>query len=176
LMERRWLRGLILLLCFLALPGCYYLRLAAEPLPKPRFVTLRPADEVYAEVRTLLPRIGYVIEQEDPKERTLLTEFSHIATRAGGITLPAGGRLYFHKLRVKVGGGEGGADVELESVDLEIRSSYVYEEDGKVLSFKKRYPYDHYPSMFDLSSVHNELGRVRVYLETALENGGTHGK
>ncbi len=175
LRARRQVWGWILLLCFLVTPGCYYFRLTAEPLQKPRFVTVRPADEVYATVKGLLLRDGYVIEQEDPKERTILTEFRHIATRAGGVTLPEGGRLYFHKLRVTVGGGEEGAAVELESVDLEIRSSYVYEEGGKVLTFKKRYPYEHYPSMFDLSSVNLELARMRRYLESVLA-GGNNGK
>lgn len=175
-MMKRWVWGWALLICFLATPGCYYFRLAAEPLQKPRFVTVRPADEVYATVRRLLEKDGYVIEQEDPRERILLTEFRHISTRAGGVTQPEGGRLYYHKLRVTVGGGEEGADVVLESVELEIRSSYVYEEGGKVLSFRKRYPYEHYPSMFDLSSVNVELRRMEGYLESSLAAGGKNGR
>lgn len=175
-MARRMVWGWILLLCCLVTPGCYYFRLAAEPLQKPRFVTVRPADEAYATVKSLLEKDGYVIEQEDPKERTLLTEFRHFSTRAGGVTQPEGGRLYYHKLRVTVGGGEEGSAVELESVDLEIRSSYVYDEGGKVLSFKKRYPYEQYPSMFDLSSVNWELGRMRGYLEGTLAGGRKNGK
>jgi len=176
LTARRFVWGWMLLLCFLVTPGCYYFRLAAEPLQKPRFVTIRPADEVYATVKNLLLKDGYEIEQEDPRERTLLTEFRHISTRAGGVTQPEGGRLYFHKLRVTVGGGEEGAEVVLESEGLEVRSSYVYEEGGKVLSFKKRYPYEHYPSMFDLSSVNMELRRMQGYLEQSLGRRERHGR
>ena len=175
-MARRWVCGWILLLCFLVTPGCYYFRLAAEPLQKPRFVTVRPADEVFATVKSLLLKDGYVIEQEDPKKRTLLTEFRHFSTRAGGVTQPDGGRLYYHRLGVTVDGGEEGAAVELESRDLEIRSSYVYEEGGKVLSFMKRYPYDHYPSMFDLSTVKVEMGRMKRYMEKTLGEGGMNGR
>ena len=139
-------------------------------------MTVRPADEVFAAAKDLLVGGGYVIEQVDSAERVILTEFRHFSTRAGGVTQPEGGRLYFHRLRVTVGGGEEGAAVELESVELEIRSSYVYEEGGKVLSFKKRYPYDHYPSMFDLSLVNRELARMRGYLEKGLSEGEKRGK
>jgi hypothetical protein len=77
---------------------------------------------------------------------------------------------------VTVAGGEEAAEVTLESVELEIRSSYVYDEGGKVLSFKKRYPYDHYPGMFDLSSVNWELNRMKGYLESSLLRGGKHAR
>ncbi|RNC72231.1 MAG: hypothetical protein ED859_02530 [Desulfuromonadales bacterium] len=175
-MIRRLTWGLLLLLCFAVMPGCYYFRLAAAPLQKPRFVTVKPVDEVFGTVRNLLLQDGYIIEQEDPRDRTILTDFRHFSTRAGGVTQPEGGRLYYHKLRVTVEGGDEGAAVVLESVALEIRSSYVYDEGGKVLSFKKRYPYEHYPGMFDLSSVNWELDRMKGYLESSLRGGGRRGQ
>lgn len=157
------------------LAGCYHLRLEAVPLDTPRFVVNRPAAEVYADAKYLLPREHYEVEVEDEKGRFFLTDFYHFSTRRGGLSQPEGGRLYYHRLKVTVREVAEGSEVLLESVDLEIRSSYVYDEGGKVLAFKKRYPYEHYPGMFDLSFVNRELERVKAELETSLRNGVKRG-
>ncbi|WP_298270609.1 hypothetical protein [Geobacter sp.] len=160
----------------LLISGCYHLRLEATPLDVRRFEVPRPPDDVYAAVKCLLARERYEFEQEEGKERLLVTGFRHFATRAGGLTLPEGGRLYFHRLRVTVREAAGGSEVAVESVDLEIRSSYAYDEGGKVNYFMKRYPYEHYPGMFDLDVVNRELNGVKRELETALRAGVGNGQ
>lgn len=165
-----------LLLGVMLLSGCYHMRLEATPLDAPRFGVPRPPADVYATVKYLLSRERYEFEQDDGKERILLTGLRHFSTRAGGLTLPAGGRLYFQRLKISVREVEGGSEVTVESVDLEIRSSYAYDEGGKVNYFKKRYPYEHYPGMFDLDVVNRELNSVGRELETALRAGVRNGQ
>lgn len=166
-MSGRVFWGLLLSLWLVA-SGCYHLRLAATPIEDVRFSVKLPVERVTEAVKLLLQQDGYAIETADAREGTILTDYRHFSTRAGGVTLPAGGRLYFHKLKVTISGTGDETTVALASVELEIRSSYVYEDDGRVQALKKRYPYEQYPGMFDLSTVTWELNRVRGYLQTSL--------
>lgn len=170
------LGGGILVCLFLALAaGCYHLRLEPAALPVQRAVTARAATDVFDRVRDVLVQDGYAVERSERRDNgeggVITCGYRHFSTRAGGISQPVGGRLYYHRLMITVNGGEEGAEILMESTGLEIRSSYVYEEGGAVRSFAKRYPYEQYPGMFDLKAVDRELARVRGMLEAALRQG-----
>lgn len=173
-MNTRLFRGLALLL-WLVVAGCYHLRLAATPLEEARFSVKLPEERVMAAVKFLLQQDGYTLESADEREGIILTDYRNFSTKAGGVTLPEGGRLYYHKLKVTIGNSGAETVVALASVDLEIRSSYVYEDDGRVQALKKRYPYEQYPGMFDLSTVTWELKRVSGYLQTGLRREAKNG-
>lgn len=168
-------RGIIVGLFFVLAAGCYHLRLEPAALPVQRTVTARAATDVFDRARDILAQDGYTVERAEKRDNgeggVIHCDYRHFSTRAGGISQPVGGRLYYHRLMVTVNGGEEGAEVLVESTGLEIRSSYVYEEGGAVRSFVKRYPYEHYPGMFDLKAVDHELARVRGMLEAALRQG-----
>ena len=168
-----WLLGAA---CCLLLSGCYYFRLAPSPLQPSRFAVDRPAAAVFAALGPLLERDGYRVERAEEQDLAVLTEFRNFSTRVGGVSQPEGGRLYYHRLKVTIMDLGEGCEVTVASTDLEIRSSYVYSEGGKVTAFKKRYPYDHYPGMFDLSSVDVELARMKRYLQSSLLREGVNGQ
>lgn len=164
------LRLLALLILLVCVPGCYHLRLAAAPIDAFRFTVPRAPADVFAETRQLLDSEGYAVESADSKNGIIVTAYRHFITDAG-VTQPVGGRLYFHRLKVAVRNHPSGTEVSIESTGLEIRSSYVSNEDGRVSFFKKRYPYENYPSMFDLNYVNRELKRVRAFLQRSLDVG-----
>ena len=147
--------------------GCYHMRVTAEPLPALETVAPDNGHDPFPAACAALRQDGYIVPEPERNGRSALTAFRHIATETG-FTQPTGGREYYLRLRISAIRQQGRQTLRLEPAELELRTSYVFGEDGQVLWMRKRYPYEQYPGMFDLSYVNREMDRVRALLEQTL--------
>lgn len=156
-----------LLLPALLVSGCYHLRVNPEPLHRAEFTVSLPPDRAFDMIADILVHDGYTFEQHEERDNTLVTEFRYFH-KDTGIGQPAGGRDYFCKFRVTAVPAGDGATVTLEVAALEMRASYVFDNEGALRTFSKRYPYEQYPGMFDLDAVERELHRVEALVRRSL--------
>ena len=159
---------LVLLLCLLPVAGCYHLRLAPVPLERFSFTVDKPRENVFIFVEELLRADGFDVRRRDPDEGVMETEFRFFSKETGTYQ-PTEGRDYYYKLRVTMAESDGATTVTLEPAALEMRSHYVYEEGGGISTLTKRYPYENYPSMFDLNRVSAEVRRIGEICRRSLQ-------
>ena len=150
----------ILFVMLMPLMACYHMRVEAVPINSRVIeVKLEPADA--------MRRIRQLVEDEwksrilevDNSGSVLITAPHHFFTDTG-FGQPAGGRKYYTQLRIEVLPRLGQTVIQVSPYNFEIRSSYAFNQDGQLGTLYKHYPYEHYPGMFDLSLINNELTRV----------------
>lgn len=162
LSTRTWLIFCLLVL----LTGCYHLRLVPAPLEKARLVTTKQDREALDAIASVLRGDGFDI-QYLRGESGVVTGVRKFYTE-NGPGQPVEGRHYFYRLRVEILPKKPATEIFLEPFALEIESNYVYDSDGSLKSTMKRYPYEAYPGMFELSFVSQEVERVKDILERNL--------
>lgn len=152
------------MLLLVALPGCYHMRTDAEPIaPGTIIVLMQPGDAVQRIRTRIEEKWNCRILETDSSGTVLLTAPYHFATDTG-FGQPAGGRKYYTQLRVEVSPAEKGAMVRIAPRNLEIRSTYAYNNyaggSKDVGTLHKHYPYEEYPGMFDLELISKEIDRA----------------
>lgn len=159
---------LLLLLACAVSPGCYHMRLDPAPIEPASFVVPAHRPKLFANIRLYLEGYGIKVEESDESKGYLLTSPS-LFYNERGINQPAGGRDYYCKIEVRLAPlQDGRTRITLMPVDLAIYTDYVYNADGRVLTLSKNYPYQNYPSMFDLQEVNRALQRVMNMLRKNL--------
>lgn len=153
----------------LSCPGCYHLRLEPVPLVQHQFSITKSPPNLFAAIHRGLVRDGFIIEQEDKAAASIQTGYRFFY-KASGIGQPEGGRDYYYKLKIDLQQTAALNLIKLEPVELEMRSFYLYDLNGNLQTLGKRYPYTHYPGMFDLPPLNIELQRVETLLKKAIEN------
>ncbi|GFE56916.1 hypothetical protein [Geobacter sp. AOG1] len=153
----------LMLIVLLCAGGCYHMRLMPVPLEGASFETGQPVGRTVAEIEKRLLQDGFLLETVDASSGMILTgyRFFYNDTSTGQ---PAGGRDYHYRLEVRVTAKEKGTAVRLTPIDLELRTFYVYDHEGKLDTLKKRYPYEVFPGMFELEYLKKELQRVKELL------------
>lgn len=159
----------ILILMLLTLPACYHMRAEVVPI-KTRVI------EVKAEPADAMRRIRALVEvdwksrilETDSSGSVLITAPYHFFTdtRPG---MPAGGRKYYTQLRIEILRRSEQAIIQVSPYNFEMRTTYAFNQDGHLGTLHKHYPYEHYPGMFDLSQINNELSRVSVIIRTLFQ-------
>ena len=153
----------LMLIVLLGAGGCYHMRLMPVPLESVEFKSRQPVERAVAEFEKRLLQDGFLLDTVDTTGGVILTSYRFFFndTSSG---MPAGGRDYYYRLRVRVVADGKGSAVQLIPCDLELRTFYVYDEAGKLDTLKKRYPYEVYPGMFELDYLKKELQRVKELL------------
>ena len=156
-------------LMLLTLSACYHMRAEAVPI-NARVIEVRvePADA--------MRRIRKLVEEEwksriletDGSGSILITAPHHFFTDTG-FGQPAGGRKYYTQLRIEVLPRSGQTVIQVSPHNFEMRSSYAFNQDGQIGTLYKHYPYEHYPGMFDLSRIDNELARVAAIIRNLFQ-------
>lgn len=158
----------LVLLAFAVSPGCYHMRLDPAPIEPVSIVVPASRSRLLANIRLYLEGYGMRIEEADESAGYLLTAPAFFYKEIGA-DQPAGGRDYYCKLEVRVEPMQGGSRrITLTPVDLAITTDYVFNADGRVLTLSKHYPYQHYPSMFNLHEVNRALQKVMSMLRKNL--------
>lgn len=155
-----------LVLMLLTLPACYHMRAEAVP------ISMRVI-EVKAEPADAMRRIRKLVEDEwksrilevDSSGSVLVTAPYHFFTDTS-FGMPAGGRKYYTQLRIEILRSSGQAIIQVSPYNFEMRTTYAFNQDGHLGTLHKHYPYEHYPGMFDLTQINNELSRVSVIIRT----------
>jgi hypothetical protein len=129
------------------------------PLERFSFTVGKPREAVFPVIEALLRDDGFAVRPGDPDQGVLETEFRFFFNETGTYQ-PTEGRDYYYRLRVTMAESGGATTVTLEPAALELRSHYVYDEGGGISTLTKRYPYENYPSMFDLNRVSAEVRRI----------------
>lgn len=150
----------ILILLTVMLSGCYHMRAEVVPIRSRVF-------EVKAEPADAMRRIRKMVEDEwksrilemDSSGSVLITAPNHFYTDTS-VGMPAGGRKYYTQFRIEIQPQAGGTAIQVSPYNFEMRTSYAFNQDGQIGTLYKHYPYEHYPGMFDLSRIDNELTRV----------------
>ncbi len=158
---RSWLA---IITAFVLLAGCYHLRPVATPLNSYCFFLQGSPASIFAIIGNVLKEDGFVIEEE-AKDGSALVTSSRYFYNDSGVTQPAGGRNYYYRLKVTLKQRGSRVAVTLEPLSLAIVSTYVYDADGQAVNLSKRYPYEEYPGMFELSYLDQELLRVMTLLQ-----------
>ncbi|HEY6839529.1 MAG TPA: hypothetical protein VI389_12365 [Geobacteraceae bacterium] len=152
--------GLLALCAFvLTVSGCYHMRFTPAPLDTVEFVVPKPKEDLFSRAEGLLADDGFSVVRRDPDAGMIETDY-HFFYKETGAQQPIEGRDYYYRLRVRLEDAPGGTRVRVEVAALELRTHYVYDENGGINQLTKRYPYENYPSMFDLTLVSRELRRV----------------
>lgn len=146
--------------------GCYHMRAEAVPIGT-RVI------EVKAEQADAMRRIRRLVEDEwksrilevDNSGSVLITAPHHFFTDTG-FGMPAGGRKYYTQLRIEILPRPGQTIIQVSPYNFEMRTTYAFNQDGRLGTLHKHYPYEHYPGMFDLSRIDNEMSRVSVTIRT----------
>jgi hypothetical protein len=159
---RTFLKGLMIA-AICCVGGCYHMRVMPEPLGESIFSVLRPLESVRSDMASRLEQDGFPLDREVCSGRVIFTGHRFFYNDSG-FGQPPGGRDYYYKLRVTFISDKKGTLVRLEPFDLEIRSFYVYEREGKLATMKKRYSYQDYPGMFELEYLKKEMERVTARL------------
>lgn len=151
---------LLLLLTLPLLPACYHMRAEAEPIAT-RVITVRGgAGDAVRKIRSLVEdKWKCRILKTDSSGTILITAPYHFTTETG-FGQPAGGRKYYTQLRIEVQQLNGTVTAHLSHYNFEIRTSYAFNKEGQVGTMYKHYPYEEYPSMFDLDLINREMDRV----------------
>jgi len=164
----RSLAVVLVLLAFAVSPGCYHMRLDPAPIESVSIVVPASRTRLLANIRLYLEGYGMRVEEADESAGYLLTAPAFFY-KENGVNQPAGGRDYYCKMEVRVEPGQDGSTrITLTPVDLAITTDYVFNADGRVLTLSKHYPYQHYPSMFNLHEVNRALQRVMGMLRKNL--------
>ena len=150
----------------LLLPACYHMRAEVEPIST-RVI------EINTDPAAAMHRIRKLVE-EDWKSRILemsgsesvLITAPYIFFTDTGHGMPAGGRKYYTQLRIEILRRPGHTTVLVSPYNFEMRSSYAFNQEGQIGTLYKHYPYEHYPGMFDLTRINNELDRVVAIIRT----------
>jgi hypothetical protein len=167
------LRNVLLLLLLLTpalLPACYHMRAEAEPIATRVITVSGRAGDVVKKIRPHIESdLKCRILETDSSGMVLITAPYRFATDTG-FGQPAGGRKYYTQLRIEVQQQKGTVTVQLSHYNFEIRTSYAYNKEGQIGTMYKHYPYEEYPSMFDLDLINREMDRVsegilRIFLE-----------
>ncbi|MBT0651845.1 hypothetical protein [Geomobilimonas luticola] len=143
--------------------GCYHMRLLPVPLESADFKATQPMGRAVAEFEKRLLQDGFLLEAVDAGGGVILTGYRFFYNDTG-FGQPAGGRDYYYRLKVNVTPEGQGVTVRLTPFDLELRTFYVYDHEGRLDTLKKRYPYEVYPGMFELEYLKKELQRVKALL------------
>ena len=156
-------RWLFLVLMLIVLPGCYHMRTEAEPI-SPRVIALpQPPREVVRRIRVLVEdEWKNRILEADETGTILITAPYHFSTDTS-FGQPAGGRKYYTQLRIEIMAKDNGSSVQISQHNFEIRTSYAYNNYGRmgeVGTMYKHYPYEEYPGMFDLNLINREMDRI----------------
>jgi hypothetical protein len=146
------------------LAGCYHLRPVATPLKGYTFLLQGSPAGILATIGNVLKEDGFVVEEET-KDGTALVTSTRFFYNDSGVTQPAGGRNYYYRLKVTLQQRGTLVAVTLEPLSLAISSTYVYDADGRAVNLSKRYPYEEFPGMFELSYLDQELVRVMTLLQ-----------
>lgn len=160
---------LIMLLLLFQLTACYHMRAEAVPIHS-RVV------EVRAEPADAMRKVRRLVEEEwksrilnmDGSGSVLITAPYHFTTDTG-FGQPAGGRKYYTQLRIEFMPDSGKTVIRISPYNFEIRTSYAYNQDGRVGTLYKHYPYEYYPGMFDLSRINEELNRVEALIRVLFQ-------
>ena len=152
--------------------GCYHMRVHPEPI-KPGIVKSRhdAARSMGLAAAAVEKKLDLRIIERDA-DRTLLTSPRHFFTDTG-FGQPPGGRKYYVQIRVDARPDANGAVLTITPVNYEIRTSYAYNQDGRIATLYKHYPYEEYPGMFDGKLIEEELKHVAdtIVRELGKSNG-----
>lgn len=160
--------GLVTFLALFLFSGCYHMRMEPAPLEPASFTVSTSQQRVLANIRLYLESYGMQVEETDESIGHLLTA-PLFFYKESGANQPAGGRDYYCKIEVRVETLQDRRTfITLLPVDLTIRTDYVYNADGQVLTASKNYPYRQYPSMFDLQEVNRAMQKVMNVLRKNL--------
>lgn len=156
----------LLLLLLLTLPACYHMRAEVEPI-NARVIEVKadPADAMLKIRKLVEVEWQNRILETDISGSILTTAPYHFYTDTGA-GMPAGGRKYYTQLRIEISQRSGQAFIQVSPYNFEMRTSYAYSQDGRLGTLYKHYPYQHYPGMFDLTRINNELDRVAGIIKT----------
>lgn len=132
-----------------------------------------PVIEVMVDQAEAMNRIRRLIEDEwkvrilgvESSGSVLITAPYHFSTDTG-FGMPPGGRKYYTQLRIEVLPRPGPVSIKLSPYNFEMRTSYAFNQDGRVGTLHKHYPYEHYPGMFDLARINGEISRVETAVRT----------
>jgi len=155
---------LAIITALVLLAGCYHLRPVATPLKGYSFFLQGSPAGIFATIGNVLKEDGFIIEEE-AKDGTALVTSSRYFYNDSGVTQPAGGRNYYYRLKVTLRQRGTLVAVTLEPLSLAIGSTYVFDTDGKAVNLSKRYAYEEFPGMFELSYLDQELLRVMTLLQ-----------
>lgn len=159
------MRWLMLGLFLLVLPACYHMRTEAEPITPRTFEIKAAVPEAMGKIRKLVEdEWHHRILEDGGSGFVLITTPYHFATDTG-LGQPAGGRKYYTQLRIEVQQQEGQTLVTISPHNYAIRTSYAYGLEGEIRTMHKHYPYEDYPSMFDLTPLSQELDRVSAKIK-----------
>ncbi len=147
--------------------GCYHMRFTAVPLDTVEFVIPKPKEDILSRAEGLLVDDGFTVVGREPATGMIETDYRFFYKDTGAHQ-PTEGRDYYYRLRVCVEDAPGGARVRVEVAALELCTHYVYDENGGINQLTKKYPYERYPSMFDLKLVSRELRRVSQIFRRSL--------
>jgi hypothetical protein len=132
--------------------------------------------EVKAEPTDVMFKIRKLVEDEwksrilnvNSSGLVLITAPYHFYTDTG-FGQPAGGRKYYTQLRIEILPQAGLTAIHVSTYNFEMRTSYAFNQDGQIGTLYKHYPYEHYPGMFDLSRIDNELMRVAAIVSNLFQ-------
>lgn len=156
----------IIMLMLLTLSACYHMRAEAVPIST-RIIEVRvePADAMRRIRRLVEDEWKSRILEADSSGSVLITAPYHFFTDTG-FGMPAGGRKYYTQLRIEVIRRLGQTTIHVSPHNFEMRTTYAFNQDGQLGTLHKHYPYEHYPGMFDLSRINNEMSRVSAVIRT----------
>ncbi|MDD2367275.1 MAG: hypothetical protein PHN84_14045 [Desulfuromonadaceae bacterium] len=156
---RRLLWTVLLVLPAL-LAGCYHMRVESEPI-ETRVVTLPGnQDDVIGRIsRHIEEKFNCRILEADSAGTFIITAPYSFITDTG-FGQPPGGRKYYTQLKIEINEQDGVKTASISHYNFEIRTSYAFNDNGKVGTMYKHYPYKEYPGMFDLDLINREMDRV----------------
>ena len=159
----------IMMLMPVMLSACYHMRTEAVPITT-------QVIEVRSEPADVMRRIRRLVEDEwksrileaDSSGFVLITAPYHFFTDTGS-GMPAGGRKYYTQLRIEILPHSGQTVIQVSPYNFEMRTTYAFNQDGQLGTLHKHYPYEHYPGMFDLSRIDNEMSLVSAVIRTLFQ-------
>ncbi len=157
----------ILILLFLA--GCYHMRTEAVPIATRTIVIKSEPADAMRKIRRLVEDDwkSRILDEGSSGSVLITAPYNFFTDTSFG--MPAGGRKYYTQLRIEIVRHSGQTVVQLSPHNFEMRSSYAYNQDERIATLYKHYPYDHYPGMFDLTRIDNELDRVAAIIRSVFQ-------
>lgn len=153
----------------LLLPGCYHMRLVAEPIPPQVISVGQTPEEAVRRIKHAMEKELHLRIVEEQRDGMVLISTPHHFFTDTGFGQPAGGRKYFVQLQIEVEKNNGQTVVMVIPRKFELRTSYAYSSEGKVQTLYKVYPYEEYPGMFDLKIMKKEVNMVSAIINRAMK-------
>lgn len=141
------------------------MRADVEPLNSPVIVVKADQGEAINKIRKMIEDEWKIrVLEVESSGSVLITAPYHFATDTG-FGMPPGGRKYYTQLRIEVIPGSGMVSIKISAYKFEMKTSYAFNQDGRVGTLHKHYPYENYPGMFDLARINSEMGRVETSIK-----------